>query len=187
MELRRAAAFALLLLVPGGCKKARSSPLLAAIEVPVASSADRQRLIAVLRQAARVDPTLHADDATTAWMAMQARDTRTPPNKRATFYAGVWRGAKDEEPIARAMDYLHPGRVWVMFENGSRPAADRAFREAALRALAQQFPQARSLPVVTGGTLPLEADMRLTPAGYRILPQRAATYGLPANSPLLAH
>ena len=185
MELRWLAPL-LALLAAGGCSGKRM-PYLAAIEVPVATPQGRQGLVEALRQAARVDPSLHVEDATAQWLAMQARDKTTPPGKRATLYVGVWRGAGDTAPIADAMDYLHAGRVWVTFVDGADPAVSARFRAAALAAIRARFPQAQPLPILPGGGLPLDRDLRLTPAGYRIMAGRAGAYGLAPTSPLLTH
>lgn len=183
MGLIRYACLALVL-AAGGCG-GKKAPFTAAIEVPVTLAQDRQDLLAALRQAARVDPALHVEDATAQWLAMQAREKTTPPAKRATLYVGVWRGADDKAPVADAMDYLHAGRVWVTFRDDRDPASSARFRIAALREIRAHFPQAHDLPVLPDGGLPLDRDLRLTAGGYRILAARAGAYGLAANSPLL--
>jgi hypothetical protein len=180
MGLRYAAFLTLLTLA--GCS-GRHVAFMDAIEVPIASAQDRQALIDTLRHAAQIDPAVHVEDATAQWLAMQARDRSTPPGKRATLYVGVWRGAGDKVPLAEAMDYLHPGRVWVTFREGSDPFHVRV---AALSGIQVRFPQAHGLPVLPDGGLPLDADLRLTTQGYRIDPARAAAYYLPPTSPLLA-
>jgi hypothetical protein len=184
--VRRGAVLALALLALGGCGRAKRAPVVAAIEVPVATTRDRQDLVDALRQAARGDPALHADDATAQWMAMQARDRATPPGKRATLYAGVWRGARDDEPVAIAVDYLHTGRVWVSFMDSSDRPGSLRLRQGALRALRARFPQAHDLPVLPSGGLPRDEDLRMTTGGYRIAAARAPAYDLSPGSPLLA-
>ena len=65
-------------------------------------------------------------------------------------------------------------------------AADSADGRAELvGALRRRWPGTVQVPVLPGGGIPRQADLRHTPAGLRIDPASAARYGLAADSPLL--
>ena len=65
-------------------------------------------------------------------------------------------------------------------------AADSAEGRAELvGALRRRWPGTVQVPVLPGGGIPRQADLRHTPAGLRIDPASAARYGLAADSPLL--
>ena len=98
---------------------------------------------------------------------------------------------------------LTNGRLWSEIEVtaiGNEPAlitfaqpldkgvlADSDQQRAALLAeLRRRWPAMQQVPLLPDGGIPRQEDLRRTPAGLRIDPASATTYGLPPDSPLLA-
>ena len=66
-------------------------------------------------------------------------------------------------------------------------AADSASGRSELVAeLRRLWPGTQAVPLLPGGGVPRQGDLRRTPAGLRLDPASATRYGLPADSPLLA-
>ena len=155
----------------------------AAIEIPLATQADRSDLLALLRRQAEAQG-LHVDDVSEERRRMN-ETMPLPPEMRGTLYAGVWRGANDEEMEVGADDMGHPGRAWLTFARGTDPVRSTRVRDAFLTALKRRWPGARPIPIMPTGALPLAQDLRWTAQGYRVARDAAAGYELPPNSPLL--
>jgi hypothetical protein len=103
-----------------------------------------------------------------------------------SIYVGVWRGANDDDIEAAVDDLGHNGRAWVTFLKGRQPDRAARFQQGVLADIGRRWPEAKSLPVLPTGGLPLSDDLRMTPTGYKIDPAAAATYELPKSSPLVA-
>jgi hypothetical protein len=129
---------------------------------------------------------MHVDNVTTRWREFEGQNGRTLPAGKGTIFVGVWRGAHDDEPIADADDMGHPGRAWVTFARGKDVARATRFREAVLADLTRRWTDAKPLPILPSGALPLVEDLRLTPTGYKVAASAAAKYELPKSSPLVA-
>ena len=173
--------------VVAACSPSQESVrMVAAVDVPLKTSADRDELIAILRRHATAREELHVDDVTAEWVKFEAKTNTVAPAVRGTIFVGVWRGARDDEPIADAEDSTHRGRAWVTFLKGQHTDVAARFRVAVLADIARTWPDARPLPVTPSGGLPLPEDLRLTPSGYKIAPKAAHDYGVPVSSPLVA-
>ncbi|HVQ08220.1 MAG TPA: hypothetical protein VMS43_07270 [Allosphingosinicella sp.] len=159
--------------------------LVAAVEIPLRTPADRSDLIAMLRRHAAADG-LHVDDVSAEWQDHQRNAPELPDFARGTLYVGVWRGAEDDDLEVSVDDSGHPGRAWIIFSRGKQPVLATRTRESLLSAIGRRWPGARRLPVLPTGGLPLADDLRLSPDGYRIARSAASGYELPATSPLLA-
>jgi len=159
--------------------------LVAAVEIPLRTPADRSDLLAMLRRHAAAGG-LHVDDVSAAWQDHQRHAPELPDFARGTLYVGVWRGEEDDELEVSVDDSGHPGRAWVIFSRGKQPDLAARMREGLLSAIGRRWPGARRLPVLPSGGLPFADDLRLAPGGYRIARSAAARYQLPATSPLLA-
>lgn len=157
----------------------------AAIEIPLRTPADRRDLLAMLRRHAAAGG-LHVDDLSQGRRDLQRNAPELPAMARGTLHVGVWRGAEDEDLEVSADDAGHPRRAWVTLSRGTQMAAAARVREGLLADIARRWPDARRLPILPSGGLPLADDLRLTPAGYRIARSAASRYGLPTTSPLLA-
>lgn len=158
----------------------------AAVEIVLRSTADRNDLLAMLRRHAAADGGLHVDDESAGWREFEAQSNMIAPEDRLTINVGVWRGEDDDELEVLVDDRYHPGRAWVMFMRGSQPERSARFREGLLAEMGRRWPDARPLPVLPWGGLPLAKHLVVTPSGYKIAPSAAPRYELPPSSPLVA-
>lgn len=158
----------------------------AAIEIPMKDATDKEALVAIFRKNADADGGLHVDDVSRRWQEFESHSTTVPPGQRSTIYVGVWRGANDDFPEADAGDSGHPGRTWLTFARGEDPKRSARFRDAVLGDVRNRWPDAKSLPIMPTGALPLVDDLRLTRDGYRIAASAAQRYELPHSSALIA-
>jgi hypothetical protein len=93
--------------------------------------------------------------------------------------AAVWRGAKDAEAVASAMDQPdHLGQVWIMFSRGKDPELTTRFRESAMSQIMLRWPETLSVPIMPTGAIPLHSDLIRTPNGYEVNPAEAHKYSL---------
>lgn len=146
-----------------------SARTVAAFEVPLPTSTDKQDFLAVLREVAE-GRGYHVD----AWSDGELRQISevTP----VTFNASVWRG-NDEEIMASAMDFGdHLGRVWISFPKGEDPQRSTEFRDAVIPRLQERWPGTASLPIMPNGAIPHPRDMVRTPSGYEVVPSEASRY-----------
>ncbi len=157
----------------------------AAVEIQLKSAVDRNDLISLLQRRAAADGELHVDDVSEKWREFQ-HDADTPAATRMPIYVGVWRGVNDDDIEASVDDIGHNGRAWVTFLRGRQPDRAARFRRGVLAEIGRRWPDAKALPVLPTGGLPLPDDLRMTPTGYKIDRTAAATYELPNSSPLVA-
>ncbi|HEY2808932.1 MAG TPA: hypothetical protein VGI91_09065 [Steroidobacteraceae bacterium] len=151
---------------------------MAAFEVPLLSEASRNQFLAVLRDTAQAEG-LHVDAANREDLEQQGK---VDPAFKMTMNATVWRGAKDEEPIASAMDQPdHLGQVWISFFRGQDPALATRFRDRALHEIIARWPGTLSLPIMPTGAIPSHRDLVATPNGYVVSPSEAPKYALPST------
>jgi len=147
----------------------------AAFEVPLPSEADRDQFLSVLRAAAEAEG-MHVDAASEGDLEQEAK---VSPNFRMTMNAEVWRGSKDDEAVASAMDQFdHLGQVWLMFSRGEDPAMAARFRERAMHEIMLHWPSTLSLPIMPTGAIPLHGDLLRTPTGYIVNPSVGHKYDL---------
>ena len=151
----------------------------AAFEVPLSGDSDRDRLISLLSEEAKVEG-FHVD-AYTADELQQLSD-----GKPMTINATVWRGKNDDEPIANVIDIDRPGLACLTFAKGQEPERAARFRDAVMRRVRLRWPRTRPLPIMPTGAIPLHDDLVLTKDGYRVKRLAASRYELPASSPLIA-
>jgi hypothetical protein len=149
-----------------------SIKIVAAFEVPLPSQPDRDQFLSVLRAAAEAQG-MHLDAASNSSREMTSRDV---PATAMTLDTAVWRGARDSEPIASAMDRGHVGQVWIIFFKGKDPALASGFREGAMHEILRRWPDTRSLPIVHSRTIPLRSDLIRTDNGYIVNPSAANRY-----------
>lgn len=151
----------------------------AAFEVPLASQADRNEFLSILRNVAG-DEGMHVDSASNEELDRQAG---VHPDFKMTLSAGVWKGVKDDESIASAMDHSdHLGKVWILFARGEDTALNNRFRERAMREIRRKWPGTLSLPIMPTGAIPLHADLVQTPEGYVVNPNEAHKYELQSQA-----
>lgn len=136
-----------------------------AVEVNLATPADRADLLAMLRRHAAADG-LHVDD----------ESANSPSPLGRTIYVGVWRGAGDEDMEISVDDAGHAGRAWVIFSRGAQPERAARLRRIVTADIARRWPEARHIPVTLWGGLPLAEDLRATNQGYEIDPAVAPRY-----------
>jgi hypothetical protein len=183
---RRAWTIAILTLV-AGCAPADQTSVrtVAAIEIELRTAADRADLVAMFRRHA-VTNGLHVDDGSESSRAFEQEANLIAPADQATFFVGIWRGADDAENEVMADDRFHPGKVWITFPRGAQSDRSTRLREPLLADIRRRWPEARALPILPSGGLPLDDHLVWTEGGYRIARSAAANYELPATSPLLA-
>jgi len=157
----------------------------AAIEIALRTGSDRADLVAMLERHAAANG-LHVDDVSERRREFERDANLIAPEDRGTFYVGVWRGEDDDEAEVLADDQFHPGRAWVTFPRGQEPDHSTRVREAMLAEIRQRWPEARPLPILPTGGVPLVDDLVMTEHGYRIVRSAAERYRLPPSSPLLA-
>lgn len=152
-----------------------SARTVAAFEVPLPTSADKQAFLAIVREeASRVG--YHLDAA--APDELRHLSEVSP----ITMNAAVWRG-NDEESVASAMDLPDSlGFVWFSFSKGTQPKRVALFRDRAMRRISSRWPQTTRLPIMPTGAIPLRRDLVRTPSGYEVNPREKAKYQLDAVS-----
>lgn len=148
-----------------------------AMEIPLESPTDRNDLLAMLRRHA-ANERLRVDDVTESWVRM-------PLDVRKSIYVGVWNDQGKEVMEVGVDDGGHLGKAWVSFFEGAEPAGTARRRELLLTEIGRRWPNAREIPVLPSGGLPLARDLRLTPTGYKIIRSAAAGYEIPPSSPVL--
>jgi hypothetical protein len=173
------AAAALVLTACGVAKQPMSIRQVTAIEVPLTTTADRTDLLAILSAQARSGG-LHVDDASGAWAKM-TRDAPGPPTSaaspvRKTIYVGLWRGIRDDDAEVIVDDGGHQGRAWVTFLRGKHPELAERARIALLAQIKARWPDARPIPVMPNGALPLAEDLIWSGEAYAVRPDRVEAY-----------
>ncbi len=158
----------------------------AAIELRMDGPAEEAALLAILKQHAHAASGLHVDDASAKGRAVETEIGILPPEDRLTVSFAVWRGENDEEPEVLADDRYHPGRIWVTFMRGSNAARSTHFRDPLVAALRARWPDARTLPILPSGAVPLAEDLVATDGRYLVRRSAAARYELPTGSPLFS-
>jgi hypothetical protein len=122
------------------------------------------------------DEGMHVDAASQDELERRAR---VSPEFKMTMHAAVWRGRRDDEPIASVMDHPdHLGQVWISFFRGEDPALNSRFREATMSEVMRNWPGTLSLPIMPTGAIPLHRDLVRTPEGYVVNPTEAHKYAL---------
>jgi hypothetical protein len=164
--------------VIAGCGEATqpaSAKTVAAFEVPLASEADREQFLSILRAEAQAEG-MHVDAASKDELASEAK---VSPNFKMTMNATVWRGPNDDEAVASATDQFdHLGQVWLTFSRSTDPAMAARFREHAMREITLHWPGTLPLPIMPTGAIPLHEDLVRTPNGYLVKPSEAHKYAL---------
>lgn len=165
--------FALLLLFVspacGPVKQPESNRTVAAYEVSLPNSEDKERFLALLEEVADAEG-YHVDAATQPELEAMSEVSSI------TFNASVWRG-DDEESMASAMDFQDRiGRVWISFPRGQDPSRSDKFREVLVARIKDDWPATASLPIMPSGAIPLVQDLVRTKSGYQVRPSAASKY-----------
>jgi hypothetical protein len=159
---------------------ARQIRPVAAIEIPIGSAADRVDLVELLKREAAVDGELHVDDVTDRWRSLYAASDRdghpTPVEMRSAIEVGVWRGKRDDDHEVSVSDRGQLGRAWATFFDGKHPEKSGKARTRMLAAIKRRWPQARDIPVMPNGALPLSDDLIWTGRSYAVKPDRITAY-----------
>lgn len=152
----------------------------AAYEVPLPTASERDEFLAPLRQEAEAHG-FHVD-------ASNPEELRHLSEvSPMTINAAVWRGKDDDEAVASVMDQEdHLGQAWIMFSKGEYPERVARFRDSVMRKVIQRWPATASLPVVPSGGIPNRYQLERTSDGYKLKPEEASNYQVPADSPLVA-
>jgi hypothetical protein len=178
------AATALLTAACGGPNPPLNLRQITSIEVPLQTATDRADLLTMLSGQAR-SGALHLDDASATWAQMTRETPGPPPNAtspvRKTIYVGLWRGSRDDDPEVLVDDGGHPGRAWVTFLRGKHPMLAEHVRLALLAQIEARWPDARPIPVMPNGSLPLAQDLEWTGTAYVVTPDRVGAYAHPAR------
>ena len=179
----RSAAFACFLSVSacGIASQPDSIRTVTAFAVPLTTPAEHDLLIDMMRRAAVpegfVVESYSHDDLRRV----------SPPGTALRMEVTVWSNARDTEPVAGASEMSPNVEPAIAdFARGSDPRRVIRFRDRLVSTVKRHWPNIQALPVLPNGTIPLMRDLKQTGAGYRIKPEAAASYSLPANSPLLA-
>jgi hypothetical protein len=124
---------------------------------------------------------MHVDAASDEELEGEAK---VSPSFKKTMNAAVWRGSRDDEVIASAMDFPdHLGLVWISFAKGKDPTLNSRFRERAMREIAHRWPGTLSLPIMPTGAIPLPSDLLRTNNGYVVNPSEAYKYDVAGTKP----
>lgn len=170
--------FVMICVLIAGCGVAdqpESAKTVAAFEVPLASEADRNQFLSILRAAAEAEG-MHVDVESAQDLT---QETKVSPAFAKTMNAAVWQGANDDEAVASAMDQPdHLGQVWIMFSRGKEPQLATRFRESAMRQIMLRWPATLSLPIMPTGAIPLRRDLVRTSNGYFVNQSEASKYEL---------
>lgn len=167
--LRRTIWMFLLCAACGAVPQPESLETVAAYEVPLPTTSDKERFLDLLREVAEIEG-YHVDAASPSELEVISKVTPI------TFNASVWRG-DDEESMASAMDFSDRiGRVWISFPKGEDPSRSTRFRERLVPQIKKAWPGTASLPIMPNGALPLTDDLVRTPEGYGVKPSAASKY-----------
>ncbi|MEO6217856.1 MAG: hypothetical protein ABIO86_17645 [Sphingomonas sp.] len=139
----------------------------AAIEIPIVASADRNDLLAILRSRAP-KAGLHMDDLSERLGLYPIRDENSSLRSLGTIYVGIWHGKRDNDLEVVIGDAGHPGRAWVGFLRGKKPVRAERFRQDLTREIRKRWPLAQLIPVLPSGGLPSADDLLPTESGYKI-------------------
>jgi hypothetical protein len=150
-----------------------------AIEVDVTRPADRAALIAILHERARLHG-LHLDDLSEQWVQLGKGKPVTSPVKKS-IYVGLWRTADDKDLLAGVDDGGHLGKAWVTFLAGEQPELADEVRRGLLADIERRWPDARKIPVMPNGALPLDDDLVWTGSSYVVKSERISSYAAPAQ------
>lgn len=166
--------------IPAGCTAVIFFPhpqpaslhLIAAVEVPLRTPTDHADLLAILRRRA-AENGMHVDDGTEQWIKFRrgAHPDETPWARSVltkTIYAEVYRGADDGNPEIGVDDGGHQGRAWLTFSRGMRPDLANKTRVQLMSDLKRRWPDARDVPILPGGALPLAEDLSWTGTSYSV-------------------
>jgi len=171
----------LLITLPAGCAwvmKPQPQPaslrLVQAVEIELATPADRADLIAILRDHAARNG-LHLDDVSQNWVELGRGEIATSPAKKS-IYIGVWRTTSDRDFLVGVDDGGHLSRAWITFHQGEFPSQAANLRRELLADIRRRWPEARDLPVTASGGLPLDRDLVLRGRAYTIRPGRVSAY-----------
>jgi hypothetical protein len=164
-------------------RESERNPTVAAVEVPLRNATDRADLLAMLQRHAREEG-LHVDDRSQEWM--ESRRQADPGEPRLandvlakTIYVGVWRGEEDKDMEVLVDDGGRQGRPWLMFSRGDQPELATRSRRRLQAKIKARWPDARDVPVMPSGALPLADDLVWTGESYVVKPERAAAYAGP--------
>jgi hypothetical protein len=180
---------ALVFSVPAGCAgvfffprpQPASLKTVAAVEVPLRTSADHADLLAMLQRVARQQG-LHVDDGTKQWIQFRRSASPNEPVVAddvltKTIYATAYRGSDDSDLEIDVDDGGHQGRAWLTFIRGEHPDLAARTRVQLIADIRRRWSDARSIPVMPNGALPLATDLTWTGTSYVVKPDRLATYG----------
>jgi hypothetical protein len=181
----------LVISIPAGCssvflvsaRQPASAQMIASVEVPLRTPADHADLLALLRRNALAGG-LHVDDGTERWIQFRrGAPSDEPPDARnvltKTIYVGVYRGTNDSDMEMEVDDGGHQGRAWLTFFRGKRPELATKTRVQLLAEIKHRWPDARDVPVMPNGGLPLADDLVWTGTSYAVKPERLAAYARP--------
>jgi len=178
--MRRIAIALLLCSACGVAPQPRSARTVAAFEVPVFTKSDRDALVALLRRYAAPEG-FHVDAAS------DEENKQLSEVSPITINATVWQGKSDDEPIASVIDGAdHIGLGWLTFSKSKEPERTARFRDSVMTEIKVRWPKTAALPIMPTGAIPLHEVLVLTKGGYRVKPDAASKYELPASSPLIA-
>ncbi len=163
-----------------------SNRTVAAIELPLLAASDRADLLDILRREASAGG-LHVDDGSQQWIEFRKSAPKDePPFAKSvltkTIYVGVWRGTNDDDPEVFVDDGGHQGRPWLTFLQGEHPDLATKFRTRILTDIGRRWPDARVVPVMPNGALPLSDDLTWTGTAYVVKADRARNYAHPDNA-----
>jgi hypothetical protein len=178
----------LVIAIPVGCAwgvghpapQPGSAKTVASVEVPLLTPVDHAELLAMLRRNARANG-LHVDDGTEEWIQFRrGAPPDEPPFARnvltKTIYVGVYRGTDDNNMEMDVDDGGHQGLAWLTFFRGERPELATKTRVQLLAEIKHRWPDARDVPVMPNGSLPLAEDLIWTGTSYALKPERSAYY-----------
>jgi hypothetical protein len=145
---------------------------------------DRADLLTMLRRDA-FDGELHVDDDSRGWIEFRrhAPDNEPPFVKSVltkTIYVGLWRGANDDDPEVIVDDGGHQGHPWLTFYMGKHPELASMFRARLLADVKRRWPDARTVPIMPDGALPLSNDLTWTGKSYVVRASGLAATANPA-------
>jgi hypothetical protein len=146
-----------------GCGTSKSLRYADAMQVPISSS-ERGQLAEVLRASAKHERFFFRDDSD--YM-------RQTTNGQFTVYMTLYRP-------------LESGGEWPEVQVVRYSKAATETRARIIDALRARWPKVSKIPILPDGGAPLAQDVVATPQGNKIRADKAGTYGIPRNSPLLA-
>ena len=121
------------------------------------------------------------DDGSQEWIEFRRNAPADEPHSvrdalTKTIHVSVWRGADGRDLEVLVDDGGRQGRPWLMFLRGDQPELATKARLRLLAEIKARWPEARDIPVMPSGSLPLADNLHWTGTAYVVKPGHVVSY-----------